>query len=57
MVQATDRFIGVRRARLVLVDDTGLRAAVAAVFLSAMNFDVHVPIGAEMSAATPPPDE
>ena len=30
LVQATDRFIGVRRARLVLVDDTGLRAAVAA---------------------------
>ena len=50
LVQASDRFIGVRRARLVLVDDTGLRAALAAVFLQAMNFEVHLLIGAEMSA-------
>ncbi|WP_285293873.1 rhodanese-like domain-containing protein [Aureimonas altamirensis] len=57
LVQATDRFIGVRRARLVLVDDTGLRAAVAAVFLSAMNFEVHVLIGAEMSATPRPLDD
>ncbi|UHD44986.1 hypothetical protein LUX29_18475 [Aureimonas altamirensis] len=50
LVQASDRFVGVRRARLVLVDDTGLRAALAAVFLQAMNFEVHLLIGAEMSA-------
>lgn len=42
LVQATDHYVAVRRARLVLVDDTGLRAGLAAVFLSRMGFDVHV---------------
>lgn len=57
LVQATDSWIGVRRARLVLVDDTGLRAALAAVFLSAMSFDVHALGGSTMCAATAGPEE
>jgi rhodanese-related sulfurtransferase len=41
IVQATDRWIGVRRARLVLADDLGLRAGLAAYWLRALGFDVH----------------
>ncbi|MGI9417733.1 MAG: rhodanese-like domain-containing protein [Geminicoccaceae bacterium] len=42
LVQATDRWIGVRHARLVLADDHGLRAALAAYWLRPLGFDVHV---------------
>ncbi|MGI9500947.1 MAG: rhodanese-like domain-containing protein, partial [Geminicoccaceae bacterium] len=42
LVQATDHWIGVRRARLVLADDLGLRAALAAFWLRVLGFDVHV---------------
>lgn len=42
IVQATDRWIGVRRARLVLADDLGLRAGLAAYWLRAQGFDVHI---------------
>lgn len=42
LVQATDRWVGVRRARLVLADDLGLRAGLAAFWLRALGFDVHV---------------
>src|SRR5690606_26317267 len=42
LVQATDQYVGVRHARLILVDDTGLRAALAAVFLAALGFEPHV---------------
>ncbi|MEM7045493.1 MAG: rhodanese-like domain-containing protein, partial [Pseudomonadota bacterium] len=42
LVQTTDRWIGVWRSRLVLADDLGLRAALAAVWLSALGFEVHV---------------
>ncbi|MEZ5933461.1 MAG: rhodanese-like domain-containing protein [Alphaproteobacteria bacterium] len=42
IVQATDRWVGVRRARLVLADDLGLRAGLAAFWLRALGFDVHV---------------
>ena len=40
LVQATDRFIGPRRARAVLVDDPGLRGALAAYWLRALGFEV-----------------
>ncbi len=42
LAQATDGWIGVRRARVVLADDTGLRAAITAVFLKALRYDVSV---------------
>jgi rhodanese-related sulfurtransferase len=42
LLQATDRFIGPRRANVVLVDDFGLRAALAAYWLRAMGFGVFV---------------
>lgn len=42
LVQATDRFIGPRRARVVLVDDTGLRAGLAAYWLRALGHEVAV---------------
>jgi rhodanese-related sulfurtransferase len=40
--QAADLTMGVRRARVVLSDDTGLRAAMAAIWLRAMGYEVYV---------------
>ena len=42
IVQATDRWIGVRRARIVLADDTGLRAAIAAYWLKRLGYETYV---------------
>ena len=43
LVQATDRTVGVRGARLVLVDDNGVRARMTASWLIQMGWpDVHV---------------
>lgn len=43
LVQATDRYVGVRGARLVLVDDNGVRATMSASWLIQMGWtDVHV---------------
>ena len=42
LVQATDRFIGPRRARVVLVDDTRMRAGLAAFWLRALGHEVAV---------------
>jgi rhodanese-related sulfurtransferase len=42
LVQATDQYVGVRHARVILVDDTGLRAALAALFLRALGFEPHI---------------
>ena len=39
LVQATDEFVGVRNARLVLIDDTGVRAAMTASWLIQMGWD------------------
>ncbi len=39
LVQASDLFMGVRRARVILVDDAGLRAATSAVWLAMMGFE------------------
>ncbi|MCB4768692.1 hypothetical protein LGR54_08765 [Ancylobacter sp. Lp-2] len=39
LVQATDTFIAVRRARIVLADDDGVRARTAAAWLARMGFD------------------
>ncbi|WP_371345372.1 rhodanese-like domain-containing protein [Ancylobacter sp. IITR112] len=42
LIQATDQYVGVRHARLILMDDTGLRAALAALFLRALGFETYV---------------
>lgn len=58
LVQATDAHVGVRRARLVLLDDLGLRAGLAACWLRLMG---HAPLVARIDdafralAPAPPP--
>jgi rhodanese-related sulfurtransferase len=42
LVQATDQWVAVRGARVVLADDTGLRTANTALWLARMGHDVHV---------------
>lgn len=42
LVQATDEFVAVRNARIVLSDDIGLRAATTAVWLTEMGHDVSL---------------
>ena len=42
LVQSTDKRVGARGARIVLVDDTGLRAANTAVWLQQMSHEVYV---------------
>ena len=42
LVQATDRYAGVRGARLVTICDTGVRATMAAHWLKQMNWEVYV---------------
>jgi len=42
LIQATDHYIGVRRARLVLFDDDGVRAPVVASWLRQMGHDAYV---------------
>jgi len=57
LVQATDEYIGVRNARVVLVDDTQVRAVMTASWLIQMGWrDVHVlagGIGSENLTAEP----
>ncbi len=64
LVQATDRWVGVRRARIVLADDTGMRATLAAVWLAMIGYEVFVlpeidrlPAGWGISRAIPPAPE
>jgi rhodanese-related sulfurtransferase len=40
--QASDLIVGVRRSRVVLSDDTGMRAAIAAVWLRAIQYEVYI---------------
>lgn len=42
LVQATDQWIGVRHARVVLADDLGMRAALAAFWLRKLGYEAHV---------------
>jgi rhodanese-related sulfurtransferase len=51
IVQATDRWVGVRRARIVLADDTGLRASFAAYWLKQMGYETYVLPDAHSSLA------
>ncbi|QPC94556.1 rhodanese-like domain-containing protein [Mesorhizobium sp. INR15] len=47
LIQSTDQWVAVRRARIVLIDDAGIRAVVVARYLSMMGLDCHVLAGAE----------
>ncbi len=42
LVQATDRWVGTRRSRIVMCCDTGLRSALAAFWLKQLGYDAHV---------------
>ncbi len=52
LVQATDEYLAVRNARIVLCDDTGLRAATTAMWLRGMGHDVSI-LDIDVSQATP----
>jgi rhodanese-related sulfurtransferase len=55
LVQATDEWLGVRGARVVLYDDDGVRARMAASWLLQMGWDVHVlEQGADLGDFRPP---
>lgn len=41
LIQASDQFIGVRHARLILIDDDGVRAPVVAAWMRQLGFDAH----------------
>jgi len=54
LVQATDHYVGVRRARLVLIDNDGVRASLTASWLIQMGWDdVHVLMDASDSFEAP----
>lgn len=42
LVQATDQWIGVRRSRVILADDTGMRATLAGFWLRQLGYEVYV---------------
>lgn len=42
LVQATDQYVAVRNARIVLCDDVHLRAATTAIWLRSMGHDVYI---------------
>ncbi|WP_193369384.1 rhodanese-like domain-containing protein [Pelagibius marinus] len=54
LVQATDQWVGVRHARLVLLDDLGLRGAIAAFWLRQLGYEVAVACFDAELAALPP---
>jgi len=60
LVQATDRWVGVRGARIVVCDDTEVRAVCTAHWLKQMGWDVHVLAGgigaAELESGSGAPD-
>jgi len=51
LVQAIDRWVGIRGARLALVDDTGTRAIMTAHWLKQLGWDVHIIDGGLKGAA------
>src|SRR4029077_10048236 len=54
LVQATDTWVGVRGARIALIDDDGVRARMAAAWLRQMGFsDVFVVEGGLAAAPVP----
>lgn len=57
LVQATDQWAGVRRARVVLCDDAGLRASLAALWLSCLGYETFVlPVDDRLRALSRAPE-
>ncbi|WP_122317247.1 cystathionine beta-lyase [Pseudomonas cichorii] len=59
LIQATDLYVGVRQARLVLVDDEGIRAPIVASWLRQLGHDAYVlaaGVGSGLSLAVTEPD-
>jgi rhodanese-related sulfurtransferase len=52
LVQATDRYVGVLRSRVVLADDDGVRATMAASWLAQMGLHEVYVLGGRISEAT-----
>jgi rhodanese-related sulfurtransferase len=57
LVQATDQWVGVRHARLVLLDDLGLRGAIGAFWLRQLGYEVAVARFDSDLGALPPGEE
>lgn len=57
IVQATDQYVGVRHARIVLCDDVGVRAALAAFWLRQLGFEPFIAlVDDDLRAVSPPHD-
>jgi rhodanese-related sulfurtransferase len=56
LVQSTDQWIGVRRARVILADDLGLRAALAAFWLRILGYEPYVALIDDGLRRIPPRD-
>jgi rhodanese-related sulfurtransferase len=56
LLQATDQWLGVRNARVVLLDDEEVRAPVIASWLSQLGWETHVLEGGLAAAASLPAD-
>lgn len=54
LIQATDQYVGVRHARLVLFDDDGVRAPIVASWLRQLGHDAYVLRGGLASGAAVP---
>jgi rhodanese-related sulfurtransferase len=54
LVQATDQWVAVRHARVVLIDDDGVRAPVVASWLAQLGYDASVLAGGVRSGLRPP---
>ncbi|SFA74295.1 Rhodanese-related sulfurtransferase [Collimonas sp. OK607] len=57
LIQATDQYIGVRHARLVLFDDDGIRAPVVASWLKQLGHDAYVLRDGLQSGFSQPPHD
>jgi rhodanese-related sulfurtransferase len=58
LIQATDQYVGVRNARIVVFDSDLVRAPVCASWLAQMGHEVHVlRQGARAELAVPPPSQ
>ncbi|GAB3626182.1 sulfurtransferase [Pandoraea terrae] len=55
LIQATDQYVGVRHARLVLFDSDGIRAPIVASWLRQLGHDAHVLQNGLASGASVPP--
>lgn len=56
IVQATDQYVGVRHARIVLCDDVGIRAGIAAFWLRQLGFEPFIALLDGDLRALPAPD-